>query len=392
MRILIDALSARHGGGITYMHYLPQALATVDTENEYIVLVSSRYQQEIVAALPTTWQVMDIPLAEEAFLSRWWYLQTKLPAIIRKYKIDVLFTVIEMGSITAPCRKVVLVRNFSFYAPLNLYRTINHKLFIFFYRLTREPLVYLTLLSADRILFVSNELRNFIQHHLPLIKHKQTAVVYHGLGDEFRYTLHEDWQARKHNYSLAVSSIMPHKNYELLITAFAALVCDTADTTHQLLIAGHAEDPKLSERLHHLATTLGVSNQVQFLGNVTHSELILLYQQARVFIFPSKLETFGHPLVEAMSAGTPVLVSDLLICHEICQTAALYFDPNSVAELVECWRKVLKDPDLQKMMIGQGIQRAAFFSWARTAKALVENFEQAARPASSNEHVDIGQS
>ncbi|MEZ4860952.1 MAG: glycosyltransferase family 1 protein [Caldilineaceae bacterium] len=376
MRILIDALSARHGGGITYMHYLPQALAATDTENEYMVLVSSCYQQRIIKALPTSWKIIDVSLSEEAFLNRWWYLQTKLPSLVRQYEIDILFTVIEMASLTVPCKKVVLVRNFSFYAPLNLYATLNQKLFIFFYRLTREPLVYLSLLRADRVLFVSSELRYFIQRHLPLPKHKQTAVLYHGLGNEFRYTFHKDWDDLKHNYSLAVSSIMPHKNYELLIRAYAHFASDSAHLTHELLIAGHAEDQKLYHKLCLLVDELNLNNRVRFLGNVTHSELILLYQKARIFVFPSKLETFGHPLVEAMSSGVPVLASDLPICHEICQSAALYFSSINTTELAISWRRVLEDTALQETMIRRGLERASCFSWDRTAKLLVENFRQ----------------
>ena len=75
MRIMIDALSARFGGGITYMHYMPQAIHHCDPNNEYFVLVSSHYQQAIIEDLPSPWKIIDASLSGEDFLQRWWYLQ-----------------------------------------------------------------------------------------------------------------------------------------------------------------------------------------------------------------------------------------------------------------------------------------------------------------------------
>ena len=115
---------------------------------------------------------------------------------------------------------------------------------------------------------------------------------------------------------------------------------------------------------------------MHFLGSMEYEKLPHLYRNALVFVLPSRLETFGHPLVEAMASGVPIVASDLPICREICQNAALYFDVNDASELAQRIVTLIENPELRQRLREFGLERAKEFSWERTAAQMVEIFEE----------------
>ena len=121
-----------------------------------------------------------------------------------------------------------------------------------------------------------------------------------------------------------------------------------------------------------------MGDRVHFLGHVRHYDLVHYYRAAGLFVFPSRLETFGHPLVEAMATGTPVIASDLPVCREICKDGALYFEPDDVTLLSEQIRTVLEEPGLRHALKRRGIERSGAFSWDTAAQQMIDIFEQAA--------------
>ena len=115
---------------------------------------------------------------------------------------------------------------------------------------------------------------------------------------------------------------------------------------------------------------------VVFTGFVSDIELNKLYSEALAFIFPSKYEGFGLPLLEAMRANCPVLASNIPIVNEICGESVLYFDPESINDISEKIRLIYSSKDLRKELITKGNQRVKKYSWEISAKKHLNIFMQ----------------
>jgi glycosyltransferase involved in cell wall biosynthesis len=110
------------------------------------------------------------------------------------------------------------------------------------------------------------------------------------------------------------------------------------------------------------------SANVRLLGRISDDEFAKLLTQALCFIFPSRIEGFGLPAVEAMAIGCPVIASSAPCLPEICGKAALYAHPDDSAAWVDTIRRVKADGDLRQRMIDDGYVRARSFSWRRIAE------------------------
>jgi glycosyltransferase involved in cell wall biosynthesis len=101
---------------------------------------------------------------------------------------------------------------------------------------------------------------------------------------------------------------------------------------------------------------------------LTDVELRSVYRLATAFIFPSFCEGFGLPLLEAMASGIPVAASQAPAIPEICQDAALFFDPERPEDLAESILHLLKDETLREDLVHRAEKRVKDFSWESTAR------------------------
>jgi len=169
-------------------------------------------------------------------------------------------------------------------------------------------------------------------------------------------------------YILWTGTIEPRKNLPRLLQAFRSL-----DTDRVLALAG----PKgWNEDLQTLAK--GLEDRVIPLGFVPHSDLGPLYAGADLFCFPSLLEGFGFPVLEAMAQGTPVVTSQGTSTAELAGAAGVLVDPLDTASIADGMRSLLEDETLSKELAEAGATRAAGFTWARTAQGLVDAYREVA--------------
>jgi alpha-1,3-rhamnosyl/mannosyltransferase len=164
----------------------------------------------------------------------------------------------------------------------------------------------------------------------------------------------------------------PTKNVETLIEAFARLPRPVRDE-HDLLLAG---DFRRRDDLRDRVAALGIEKQVKFPGVVSDQELIELYQQAALLVFPSRYEGFGLPVLEAMACGCPVVCSNAASLPEVAGDAALLVPPDDVAGFTDAICRVLEDRATARMMRMRGLAQAAEFTWDRTARETVAVYEK----------------
>jgi glycosyltransferase involved in cell wall biosynthesis len=371
MRVLVDALSAREGGGITDLVNLAPALAHARSDLSLAVLLSSSYQKDLIHSMPERITPIPVNVPATPPLHRLAYLQHSLPIVAQKLGSEILLSMSEVSSWSLPCPMVVLVRNASVLASRSTMHSPMASINAALYGAVWRPLIRKTFRCADRLIFVSRNLQDRFGRVFAAAKTKG-EVVYLGVGSEFHQQATDlEVSNLEAPYVLAVSTILPHKNHETLIRAFARLRKQEPSFRNlALYVAGSIRTTSVYKRLTRLCRTLGISNEVNFLGRVPHDKMASLYRGALAVVLPSRLESFGHPLVEAMACGTPVIASDLAVCREICGDAALFFPPDDVAELINLLALVVKDPEVRNAMRKRGQGRAQNFSWTGTARGV----------------------
>jgi glycosyltransferase involved in cell wall biosynthesis len=177
-------------------------------------------------------------------------------------------------------------------------------------------------------------------------------------------------------FILSVGDIQPRKNHIGLIRAFAKLVRAYPQLKQNLVLAG--KETWFADRVRDAALDSGVGDRILFTGFVSDSDLLQLYNACDLFVFPSFYEGFGLPALEAMACGRAVVCSNTTSLPEVVDGAAILFDPYVVDEMVRALADLLLDSELRARMERLGVQRAAHFSWQKTAQRTLEVFHEVA--------------
>jgi glycosyltransferase involved in cell wall biosynthesis len=169
------------------------------------------------------------------------------------------------------------------------------------------------------------------------------------------------------SYMLCVGNIEPRKNIARLLEAVSRLDADIP----LALVGPKAWLWKDSLRL---LPELRRRRKILHTGYLPRQELQVLYRHARFLVFPSLYEGFGLPALEAMSLGCPVIAANASSLPEICGDAALYVAPQSVEDIVEKMRGLLKDDGLCLRLKEAGLKRTALFSPERVRERLARAY------------------
>jgi glycosyltransferase involved in cell wall biosynthesis len=170
---------------------------------------------------------------------------------------------------------------------------------------------------------------------------------------------------------LTVSAKRPHKNLLRLIEAHARL----AAPRPTLVLPGYPTPHEAELRA--LAQRLGTLGELRFLDWVSAEDLEGLYALAAAFAFPSLYEGFGLPPLEAMARGVPVLTSARGSLAEVAGNAAEVVDPESVEAITAGLQRLLDDEPRRAELRAAGLQRAAQYTWERTAELTAQAYERA---------------
>jgi alpha-1,3-rhamnosyl/mannosyltransferase len=173
-------------------------------------------------------------------------------------------------------------------------------------------------------------------------------------------------------FVLCVGTLEVRKNLIGALRAFAALGEDGAG--HQLVVAGGAGwmNDEFAPALH------GVRDRVVVTGYVDDDDLVGLLGACACFLYPSFLEGFGFPPLEAMACGAPVVSSTGGSLPEVCGDAALLVDPHDDEAIADAVRRVLGDRALAAGLRERGLRRSALFTWERCADGTIAAYRDAA--------------
>lgn len=226
---------------------------------------------------------------------------------------------------------------------------------------------------ADYFVAVSETTRQEFLEFFPTIDSQRVRVIPLGIGSEFR--VFEKEHVRKvllqefnisRPYILYVGGLQTHKNIEGTIRGFSLLARHYPDL--DLVLVGR-ENGKACD-VEQLIGSLKLEERITILDYISQEEdgLPILYNGAELFVFPSFVEGWTSPPLEAMACGTPVVTSNVSSLPETVGDAALMIDPNYPEYISAAMERLLCDSALRRALRHKGLQHAAQYSWKRCAE------------------------
>jgi len=373
MRLLVNALSARRGGILTYTRNLLSSL--VERGLDITIAVPDEFADDEMKNVQAFNIIRFSPLHRFAWEQIYWR------KFVRDHAPDVLFSSANFGLLNSPVRQILLLREGGLFDPFYLANmTAVQGIGSAFNRYFRRRLMLMSARAAYHIITPTNAMRDAVSLWDPAVQKKCTVNPYGTINDAFRPGDHpRSWREDRILRILYVSVYYPHK--------VPNLVCQAVDLLNSRGIQAHATitmslDEFTDTRGSEIDDKILLDSQkrgIVTLGPHEYATLPQLYQDHDVFVFPSVSETFGHPMAEAMSTGLPVVASDTPVNQEICGEAALYFKPFSVLGLADRVEELNNSEVLRNRLSAEGRHRAlSRYSWEDHVDRLVDTFEAVA--------------
>ncbi|CCQ72747.1 glycosyltransferase family 1 protein [Magnetospira sp. QH-2] len=366
LRVLVNGLHAKSGGGVTYLRELtPRLAARADLD---VTLLLHENQRELYPKLPEQMAIHWVNF-DSGFAKLLIWEQLKLPALAHTLKADVTYSPANFGPLFAP-KPVVLLRN-----TLAVGQT-DRRLSKQIYWMVLGWMTHWSVRRAPVALAVSRYAGDVLTEGLPAKQKSKMVVVPHGVSP-----LYSPDGAPREAFLLAVGDIYVQKNLHGLVEALALLKDALPDLT--LKIAGRPIDGDYLQRIESRIRELGLGGRVAFLGHQSAEELRDLYRRCRLFVFPSLAETFGNPLVEAMACGAPVACAEVTAMPEVAGKAVQYFDPAEPVDMAMILKSMWTDETLRAEYASRALERSHLYSWEETARKTAEALLSTAEPTTS---------
>lgn len=380
MDVVINALGHMGGGGITLLKNLLNQWTKFDRDHDFHVFVKQGVvDPESIRHPNVHWHPVEVwsrnlPL-------RLFYEQVLLPLRLLQWEADVLFCTGDLAPLVSPVPTVLKVGNGMPFADDREIPSWRERTK---FRLQRI-MTQLSVQRAHTTVFVSDWLRGRVEGR-GWVGGSDHHTVHLGFDPETFHISAEtevDPKVRRlvdasEDLLLSVSTVNPHKNFEVLFQAIAELIHD-AGLPLELAVAGRCPHDAYFEKLQDVLGSLALTEHVHFLGQVPHAQISHLYRSADVFVHPSRIESFGHPFLEAMASDLPIVASRSTAIPEIVGDAGLLFDPDDVHGLAGLLYTALRNESARQALIESGRHRLEEFSWERAARRMLELIESAAR-------------
>jgi glycosyltransferase involved in cell wall biosynthesis len=361
MKIVINAYSARQGGGQTYLVNLLSHLPPTDAP-QIEVFAPARLKLPVhpnIKRVHASWPTEN-PLVRAA------WERLVLPRYLKQAGADVLFCPGGLVATTPPkgCKVVTMFRNMTPFDPVAVRAVPVGLEWIRLHMLRR--LMLTSMRGADLTIFISEYARKVIEKlsHIP-----NSLTIPHGISEVFRVgdqPLSRPVAAGDLPYLLYVSKVDTYKHHNEVVRAYAMLPAHLR-SAHCLILVGEADGTQ-AQNLHATIRELGVEGNVRVLGAVPYEDLPNFYQNATANIFASSCENCPNIMLEALASGRPLIASDVEPMPEFGGHHIGYFSPFDPSSIEIAMRKVLEDSSTAKIWGEGALQQANLYSWANTAR------------------------
>jgi glycosyltransferase involved in cell wall biosynthesis len=355
MKIGIDArfFGIKHRGLGRYVQSLIEGITSIDQENEYIVFLTD----ENFSLFKT-----DNPKVNKVLLNARWYSlkeQFLVPWVIKKYKLDL----IHFPHFNVPWffngKFVVTIHDLIIdHFPDS--RATTLPLFVYKFKLWwYKKIVSHAISQAYKIIVPSSYVKQDLMNLYQADSNKIKVIAEGYFIEEIKNMTPADFFKIYQPYLLYVGAAYPHKNLEMLISAFKKI---NQKDEYKLVLVGR------NDFFYQRLINQTADKNVIFTGEVSDDELKELYRSALVCLVPSLYEGFGFPGLEAQACRLPVISSDKTALPETLGEGALYFNPESENDLIKKMHSLLTDENLRSDLIIKGLNNLERFKLVNMIK------------------------
>ena len=363
-RIIVDASMVAVGGGCTFASHLVPSLARQHPKAHFLVLLRNSRVADAMPGLPNV-EVRKLPPVGPA--GRLWFIALGGRRVASEWRPDLWFSVSETLPEGLHCPSIACFQNPNPWTDLDVPWPWVERL-----RLTALRLLALrSARRAARVVFLSKDSERWMGPATGTPEARR-AIVHCGVELD-------EWPVERRSrgaHILSVGSVYPYKNYVKLVEAYALLAACDPDLP-DLRIVGRGVDSASVRRMRAARAATGpLASKIYLEDWLSDEDLRSLFADAAMFVFPSYLETFGIPLLEAMASGLPVVASNIAVFREVAGEAAIYADPDSAFALADAMRSCLVDACATRERVARGFERARRYEWSTSARSLLDVFDE----------------
>ena len=369
MRIGIEAQRIfrknKHGMDYVVLQEIKE-LQQIDTKNEYYVFVKPGEDR----CVESTGNVHIIELSCPSYPL---WEQWALPKAAKKYKVDILHCTSNTAPLWCDIPLILTLHDIIFLEPRDKQ---NHSLYQNMGWLYRRLVVPHILDKCKRIITVSNfEMENIISKlNIP---RERMAMIYNGYNNWFKPIEDKNEVYKKYipetGFFFFLGNTDPKKNTERTLVAYSQYLKQST-LKRKLLMADL--NPEYLNGIIERNQIGNIRNYIVMPGYIVNSDLPYIYNSAFAFLYTSLRESFGIPLLEAMACGTPVITSNTSSMPEIGGKDAILVNPEKSEDITKMMLTLENNQTFYEHQQQVGIERAAHFSWRKTAESLLKLYQE----------------
>lgn len=337
-------------------------ITTGHREHQFIFIFDRPFDKDYLFSDNITPVVLPPP-TRHPFLWYIWF-QFQIPRVLKRYKADLFLSPDGYLSLRTKVPQLAVIHDVNFVHRPDDLPWLTAKYYNYFFPKFAK--------IARRIATVSLYSKEDITRWFK-VDYDKIDVVYDGINQAFTPTSKEEQeQTRKkytdgHEYFLFIGALHPRKNISGLLKAFDAF--KSVDKKGVKLVIVGGEMFKTGE-IYETYSNMRAANDVVFTGRVHSKELHQILGAGLALTFVPFFEGFGIPIIEAMSAGIPVICSNTTSIPEVGGNAVVYADPCRIDEIAEAMITLANDENLRKELVAKGNIQKEKFSWDETARKL----------------------
>jgi len=364
MKILIDGrfYGLENAGIGRYSINLISELCKIDSKNEYVLLLRKKYFDSLI--LPTNWKKVSADINHYSFEE-----QIKLPAIIKGEKPDLVHFLHFNIPVFYKDKYVVTVHDLLMHSQKGFEATTLPAPIYLVKRVGYRTVFDAAIRNSKSIIVPSKTIKKKLEDFYN-IEDKKINVIYEGFDAKISS---KNYIKIEKPYFFYAGNAYPHKNLNSLILGVKLLNTKYSQSVNLMISSARNI---FTQRLEKSIKKQNAEKYVKLLGFVPDEKLGYLYKNSAAFVFPSLSEGFGLPGLEAISAGTLLIASDIKVFREVYRDKAIYFDPKNSESMINVMQKVLTMSKSEKEQRVKSAQEfAKRYSWAKMAKETLMIYE-----------------
>ncbi|MDD2577708.1 MAG: glycosyltransferase family 1 protein [Bacteroidales bacterium] len=341
----------------------------IDKTNQYYIIVAPGEDKCLEET--ENFKIVEI----NSFGGYFGWEQIALAKEIKKIKPDILHCTSNTAPLFGSPKLIITLHDIIFLEKLT---SKNKSIYQKLGRIYRRFVVPRIIPKAKKIITVSEFERDRIKDFLKLDSNKIISI-YNGYSKHFQIKNNPKEVFRKYintdNYLFFLGNTDPKKNTDRTILAYADYISRAENgKIYSLLIADLKEE---------YVDTILERNNIQHIKQylvcpdyIPNVDLPYIYSGARAFLYTSLRESFGIPILESMACGCPIITSNTSAIPEIAGKGAILINPLNIEEISTMIERLIGDENFRAKQINYGLERVKLFSWANTARELINVYHQ----------------